>query len=120
MTLFVAVGAPAITMTSGLISTLQHATAGGERGRVFAAFGLASTAGQALGIVAAGVLGDRLGVVLLLNVQAALYLSGGLVALGWLTDHSRAGATLGASPRARRSPGGSAGQRSSAREPPTG
>jgi MFS family permease len=100
--LFVAVGAPAITMTSGLISTLQHATADGERGRVFAAFGLASTAGQALGILAAGVLGDRLGVVLLLNVQAALYLAGGLVALGWLTDHSRP------QPR-RRHPGGQPG-----------
>jgi MFS family permease len=97
--LFIAVGAPAIAMTSGLISTLQHATADGERGRVFAAFGLASTAGQALGILAAGVLGDRLGVVLLLNVQAALYLAGGLVALGWLTEHSRP------QPR-RRHPGG--------------
>ncbi len=97
--LFVAVGAPAIAMTSGLISTLQHATADGERGRVFAAFGLASAAGQALGILAAGVLGDRLGVVLLLNVQAALYLAGGLVALGRLTDHSRP------QPR-RRHPGG--------------
>jgi MFS family permease len=118
--LFVAVGAPAIAMTSGLISTLQHATADGERGRVFAAFGLASTAGQALGIAAAGILGDRLGVVPLLNVQAPLYLVGGLVALSWLTDRSRAGATLQAGPRARRSPGGFAGQRSSVREPHTG
>jgi MFS family permease len=97
--LFIVLGAPAIAMTSGLISTLQHATADGERGRVFAAFGLASAAGQALGIIVAGILGDRLGVVLLLNVQAALYLAGGLVALGWLIDHSRppgrAGVILG-------------------------
>jgi MFS family permease len=97
--LFIVLGAPAIAMTSGLISTLQHATADGERGRVFAAFGLASAVGQALGIIVAGILGDRLGVVLLLNVQAALYLAGGLVALGWLIDHSRppgcAGVILG-------------------------
>jgi MFS family permease len=84
--LFICFGIPGIAMVSGLIATLQQATSDGERGRVFAAFGAAFALGQAVGMVAAGILGDRLGAVPLLNVQAACYLIGGVAALAGLAD----------------------------------
>jgi predicted MFS family arabinose efflux permease len=79
--LFICSGIPGIAMLSGLISSLQQATTDGERGRVFAAYGAAFALGQAVGMAVAGILGDRLGAVPLLNVQAVCYLAGGLAAL---------------------------------------
>lgn len=84
--LFISFGIPGVAMLSGLISSLQQATTDGERGRVFAAFGAASALGQAVGMVAAGILGDRLGAVPLLNVQAICYLAGGVAALAGIAD----------------------------------
>lgn len=84
--LFIAIGVPTVGMVSGLVSALQEATAEGERGPVFAAFGAAYSAGQAVGMVAAGLLGDRIGIGWLLDAQGALSLLGGVVALRWLTD----------------------------------
>lgn len=84
--LFICFGIPGIAMLSGLISSLQQATTDGERGRVFAAFGAAFALGQAVGMVAAGILGDQLGAVPLLNVQAICYLAGGVVALVGIAD----------------------------------
>lgn len=83
--LFIAVGLPGIAMTTGLISVLQAATPDGLRGRVFAAFGVAMALGQALGMIAGGLLGDPLGVVTILNVQGVLYLIAGAIAAVWLT-----------------------------------
>lgn len=96
--LFICFGIPGVAMLSGLISSLQQATADGERGRVFAAFGAASAAGQAAGIVAAGILGDRLGAVPLLNVQAICYLAGGVAALAGIADADTP-TSSGAAPR---------------------
>jgi MFS family permease len=90
--LFVCFGIPGVAMLSGLISSLQQATTDGERGRVFAAFGAASALGLAVGMVAAGILGDRFGAVPLLNVQAICYLAGGVAALVGIAD-------IGGSPR---------------------
>jgi hypothetical protein len=56
---------------------------------VFAALGVVAAVGQAAGMVAAGLLGDRLGVVTVLNGQGCLYLLAGLVALAWLTEGGR-------------------------------
>ena len=84
--LFICVGIPGVAILSGLISSLQQSTTDGERGRVFAAFGAASAFGQAVGMVAAGILGDRLGAVPLLNVQAVCYLVGGVAALVGIAD----------------------------------
>jgi MFS family permease len=84
--LFIAVGVPGVAMMTGLSTVLQQSTVDGERGRVFAALGVVAAAGQALGMVAAGLLGDRLGVVAVLDGQGCLYLLAGLAALAWLTD----------------------------------
>jgi MFS family permease len=79
--LFIACGVPGIALMTGLVSWVQQVTADGERGRAFAAFGIVFALGQAIGIVVAGTLGDRWSVVTLLDLQAALYLLGGLLAL---------------------------------------
>jgi hypothetical protein len=69
-------------METGGISFLQAAAGEGERGRVFAALGVAENAGAALGITIAGVLTAPLGLMSLLNAQGTLYLvSGALVVL---------------------------------------
>ena len=77
--LFVCAGAPGVIMETAGISFLQAAGEDRERGRVFAALGLVENAGQALGIVAAGVLTAPLGLMALLEGQAALYLLAGLL-----------------------------------------
>jgi MFS family permease len=80
--LFVLAGAPGVMMETGGISFLQQVAGEGERGRVFAAVGVAGNAGEALGITAAGVLTAPLGLMTILNAQGTLYLvSGALVAL---------------------------------------
>ena len=80
--LFVLAGAPGVVMETAGVSFLQGASSDTERGRVFAALGLAENAGQALGIAAAGLLTAPLGVMALLQGQAALYLiSGALIVI---------------------------------------
>ena len=80
--LFVLAGAPGVRREAGGISFLQAAARERERGRVFAALGVAENAGQALGITIAGVLTAPLSLMSLLDAQATLYLvSGALVVL---------------------------------------
>ena len=86
--LFIAVGVPSIGMTSGLMSALQMATVDGERGRVFAAVGAVFSAGQAVGMLTAGLLGDHVGIAWLLDAQGLLLVLSGVAALLWLNgDH---------------------------------
>jgi predicted MFS family arabinose efflux permease len=81
--LFVAVGAPGVVAVTGLFSMLQEA--GHDRvGRVFGAVTTVFAAGQAIGMIAAGLLGDRLPLVVLLNIQAGLYLVAAAVAVTWV------------------------------------
>lgn len=80
--LFVLAGAPGVMMETAGVSFLQDVAGERERGRVFAALGLAENAGQAVGIVAAGVLTAPLGLMPLLDGQAALYLAGGAFIVG--------------------------------------
>jgi MFS family permease len=95
--LFVCAGAPGVVMETAGISFLQRAADDIHRGRVFAALGLVENAGQALGIVAAGVLTAPLGLMTLLDAQAGLYLvAGGMVIVlarmrGPSRDEHRAG-----------------------------
>ncbi len=77
--LFACAGAPGVALETAGVSFLQTAAGDGERGRVFAAAGLAENAGQALGIVLAGVLTASLGLTALLNAQASLYLGAGVL-----------------------------------------
>jgi MFS family permease len=72
-------------MVTGLLTVLQQSTPDGRRGTVFAAFGVAASVGQAIGMVGGGLLGDRLGVVTVLNGQGTLYLVAAAIAAGWLT-----------------------------------
>jgi MFS family permease len=83
--LFILVGAPGVALLTGLMSSLQQATPDGRRGRVLAAFGAVFSAGQAVGMVAAGTLADPFGVVAMLDVQATLYLLAGAVAALWMS-----------------------------------
>jgi MFS family permease len=71
------------------MSALQLATADGERGRVFAVFGAVFSAGQAVGMLAAGLLGEHVSIAWLLDAQGLLFVLGGVVALLWLSDPRR-------------------------------
>ena len=81
LALFVLAGAPGVMMETGGISFLQAGAADSERGRVFAALGVAENAGEALGIIIAGVLTVPLGLMAILNAQGTLYLASGALAL---------------------------------------
>ena len=82
--LFVAAGIPGIGVLTGLTSLVQERTAEAYLGRVFATY-LGSFSGlMALGMLLAGLLGDAVGVVAVLNGQAGLYLLAGLIAVATL------------------------------------
>ncbi|SEG89163.1 Transmembrane secretion effector [Nonomuraea solani] len=78
--LFILVGVPGIAYNSGAFAQIQQSVPAGDLGRAFGAFYVVYNASQGLGMVAAGLLGDVLDVVLVLNVQAVLYLASGAVA----------------------------------------
>jgi MFS family permease len=84
--LFIAAGAPGVGLMTGLISGLQQATVEGQRGKVFAIAGVAASVGEAIGMLAGGILGGPLGIVTVLNAQGALYLLAGLFAVAWLRE----------------------------------
>jgi MFS family permease len=83
--LFVAAGIPGIGVLTGLTALVQEHTGDAYLGRVFATY-LGSFNGlMAVGMLLAGLLGDGVGVVPVLNGQAALYLLAGLVAVATLS-----------------------------------
>ncbi|WP_375489856.1 MFS transporter [uncultured Jatrophihabitans sp.] len=71
--LFAAAGAPAVLMSTGLISVLQSASSDAQRGSTFAALGLSQATGQAIGLLLAGGLLEIVGTMALLEIQAATY-----------------------------------------------
>ena len=84
LALFVAAGIPGVGVLTGLTSLVQERTAEPYLGRVFATY-LGSFNGlMALGMLLAGLLGDTLGVVAVLNAQAGLGLLAGLIAVATL------------------------------------
>lgn len=87
--LFVAVGIPGIASLIGLAAFVQATTPDRFRGRIFSAYFSVSDGFQALGMLLAGLLADPLGLLPVLDGQAALYLLAGLLAL----------AAFGGSPR---------------------
>jgi MFS family permease len=82
--LFVAVGIPGVATSTGLITTVQALTPPTHLGRVFATFETAAGALAAVGVLAAGALADRFGVVAILDVQALIYVTCGFLALAAL------------------------------------
>jgi Na+/melibiose symporter-like transporter len=94
--LFVAVGLPGIALFTGLTAFVQGTTPEGFRGRVFSAWITVSDGFQALGMLLAGVLAGPLGLLPVLNGQAALYLLAGLLAFALLAR--RAGGRPGPPP----------------------
>jgi MFS family permease len=80
--LFVAAGVPGIGFLTGLTALVQEGTDDAYLGRVFASFYGVFNGLTAVGMLAAGLLGDAVGVVAVLNGQAGLYLLAGVVA--WL------------------------------------
>jgi MFS family permease len=89
--LFIAAGAPGVGLMTGLISALQQATVEGQRGKVFAIAGVAASIGEAIGMLAGGILGGPLGIVTVLDAQGALYLLAGLFAVAWLSEPASVG-----------------------------
>ena len=99
--LFVAAGIPGIGVMTGLTSLVQERAGDAYLGRVFATYYGSFNGLMALGMLAAGLLGDAVGVVTVLNGQAALYLLAGMVALATLGRRARPGSYPRASKRVR-------------------
>jgi MFS family permease len=87
-TLFALVGFPAVAVMVGLTTAIQTLSPETHLGRVYAAYDTSSTALQAVGVLVAGALADRIGVAPILDVQALIYVACGLVAL-WLLRERR-------------------------------
>lgn len=87
--LFAAMGIPAIATTAGTITLVQGITPPGSIGRVVAAMSTLGLAAQGVGLVMAGILADRVGVMPILDAQAALYLACGVLALLFLCGPAR-------------------------------
>jgi len=79
--LFMIVGVPGVATMTGLMTTVQSVAPPTHLGRVFAAFEASAGGLQAVGVLLAGALADRLGVVTILNAQAGIYVLCGLLAL---------------------------------------
>jgi MFS family permease len=87
-TLFALVGFPAVAVSVGLVTAIQTLSPATHLGRVYAAYDTSSTALQAVGVLVAGALADRIGVAPILDVQALIYVACGVVAL-WLLREPR-------------------------------
>jgi MFS family permease len=86
--LFIAIGIPGVATMTGLMTSVQALTPPTHLGRVFAAFETAAGALAAVGVLAAGALADTFGVVPILDVQALLYVTCGVLALAALRPAS--------------------------------
>jgi MFS family permease len=87
--LFVLVGIPGVATSTGLQTMVQTLTPATHLGRVFATFEAGAGALQAVGVLIAGALADRTGVLPILDVQALIYVACGCVALVALREGRR-------------------------------
>jgi predicted MFS family arabinose efflux permease len=78
---FIAMGIPAVAVGAGMMTMLQTVTPQLAMGRVVATVGTSAQAAQGVGLLLGGLVADRLGVVVVLDGQAALYLICGVLAL---------------------------------------
>ncbi|WP_433016617.1 MFS transporter [Kribbella sp. CA-294648] len=80
----IAVGIPGAFLTAGLMTVIQRLTDDASRGRVFGALFAAEGAALLVGITAAGLLGDVVGIIPVLVAQGLGFFVGGLVVLSRL------------------------------------
>jgi len=83
---FIAIGIPAVTATAAEMSLAQATAPLAALGRVSAIMQTSMLAAQGVGLLLAGVLADRFGVLPILDAQALLYLLCGVLALVLLRD----------------------------------
>ena len=76
-TMFALVGFPAVAVMVGLTTAIQTLSPASHLGRVYAAYDTSSTGLQAVGVLAAGALADRIGVAPILDVQSLIYVACG-------------------------------------------
>ena len=79
--LFILVGIPGAGSLVGMQTLFQNIVEDRFRGRIFGALLAAGSLMTLIGMILAGVLGDRLGPVLLLNIQGSGYFLSGVLAL---------------------------------------
>lgn len=75
------VGPPVVAIRTGYLTLLQSAAGDGYVGRVSGLMGTVAAAFGLVGMALAGSLGDRLGVIIVLQVQPAVYLAAGVLVL---------------------------------------
>jgi MFS family permease len=75
------VGVPGAFLIAGMMTVLQRLTDDASRGRVFGALFAAEGLAVLVGTVAAGILGDLIGIIPVLVVQGLGFLLGGLAVL---------------------------------------
>jgi MFS family permease len=91
--LFVAVGVPALTTMTALLTVLQTHVAPDARGRVLSMLDAVVGGVQACGMLLAGVVGTGAALSTALDVQAGLYLAAAVLARG-LAQHTASGSGL--------------------------
>jgi MFS family permease len=84
--LFIVVGVPAVAYMTGMVTWAQTHVGDMYLGRIFAAYTTVSGLLQSIGLAVGGVLGNRLGVVQVLNGQAVLYLLAGALTFALLPE----------------------------------
>jgi MFS family permease len=77
-------GFPVAALITGVTTLLQTSTDDAYRGRVLGAYGALGALSSLVGAGLGGVLGDRLGIVTMLNIQGVAYCVAGLIALALL------------------------------------
>jgi MFS family permease len=75
------VGAPIAAMVAGQTTLLQSATDDAYRGRVLGAFGAVGALSTLIGALLGGLLGDRAGIVMMLNIQGLGYGTAAVIVL---------------------------------------
>ena len=81
LVLFALAGLPVSALQAGLMTLFQTNVDDKFLGRVFGAYGTTAALFNLVGMGAGGFLGDRLGIVPVINTQAAVYFAGGLLVL---------------------------------------
>jgi transmembrane secretion effector len=84
--LFIAVGVPALTTMTGLMTLIQTSAPPAVRGRVLSTLFAVLGGVQAGGMMVAGLVGTGAGLTMALEVQAGLYLTAALIARGLVRD----------------------------------